>query len=47
MQQVLMIQTNRTHWIALCVNGNNLIYFDTFEIKDIPAEITKMLSQQK
>ena len=31
----------RTHWIALYVNGNNIIYFDSFEIKLISKEIKK------
>ena len=28
-----------THWIALYVNGNNIIYFDSFVVKDFPKEI--------
>ena len=28
-----------THWIALYVNGNNIIYFDSFRIERIPKEI--------
>ena len=31
----------RTHWIALYMNGNNIIYFDSFEIKLISKEIKK------
>ena len=27
-----------THWIALCVNGDNVIYFDSF-VEHIPKEI--------
>ena len=28
-----------THWIALYVNGNNIIYFDSFEVEHIIKEI--------
>ena len=28
-----------THWIALFVNGNNIIYFDSFEVEYISKEI--------
>ena len=27
------------HWIALYVNGNNIIYFDSFRVEHIPKEI--------
>ena len=29
----------RTHYIALYVNGNNIIYFDSFGVRYIPKEI--------
>ena len=29
------------HWIALCVNGNNITYFDSFGVEQIPQEIKK------
>ena len=28
-----------THWIALYVNGDNIIYFDSFGVEHIPKEI--------
>ena len=31
----------RTCWIALFVNGNNIIYFDSFGVKYIPEEMKK------
>ena len=27
------------HWIVLCVNGNNVIYFHSFWVEHIPQEI--------
>ena len=30
-----------SHWIALYVNGNNIIYFDSFGVAQIPKEIKK------
>ena len=32
-----------THWITLCVNGNNIIYFDSFGVEHIPREIKKLI----
>ena len=31
----------RTHWISLYVNGNNIIYLDSFWVAQIPKEIKK------
>ena len=28
-----------THWIALYVNGNNIIYFDSFGVEHIPKKL--------
>ena len=28
-----------THWIALYVNANNIVYFDDFGVEHIPKEI--------
>ena len=32
-----------THWIALYVNGNNIIHFDSFGVERIPKEIKKFI----
>ena len=32
-----------THWIALHVNGNNLIYFHWFRVEHIPEETKKII----
>ena len=34
---------NRTHWIALYVNGDNLTYFNSFRVERIPKQITKFI----
>ena len=28
-----------THWVALYVNGNNIMYFDSLGVEHIPKEI--------
>ena len=28
-----------THWIALCCNRNELVYFDSFGVEHLPEEI--------
>ena len=33
------LKSMATHWIALHVNGNNIIYFDSFRVKHISEEI--------
>ena len=30
-----------THWVALYVMAENVTYFDSFVVKDIPKNITK------
>ena len=35
-----------THWIAFYVNGNNIIYFDSFGVKHIPKEIKKSIGSK-
>ena len=32
-----------TYWKALYVNGNNIIYFDSFGVEHIPKEIKKFI----
>ena len=32
-----------THWIALYVNANNTVYFDSFGAEHIPKEIKKFI----
>ena len=35
-----------THWIALCVNRNNVTYFDSFGVENITKEITKFIGNK-
>ena len=35
-----------THWIALYVNGNNMIYFDSFGVEHISKEIWKLIGNR-
>ena len=35
------------HWINLYVNGNNIRYFDSFGIENIPKEIKKFIGKKK
>ena len=32
-----------THWIALYVKNNEVIYFDSFGIEHVPKEVKKLL----
>ena len=36
-----------THWIVLYVNDNNVNYFDSFGLEDIPKEIRKFIGNKK
>ena len=35
-----------THWIALHVNGDNVIYFDSFWVEYIPKKIKKLIGNK-
>ena len=35
-----------TYWKALYVNGNNIIYFDSFGVEHIPKEIKKYMGNK-
>ena len=35
-----------THWITLYVQNNNVIYFDSFEVEQIPKEIKKFIGNK-
>ena len=35
-----------THWIALYVNSNNIIYFDSFGVEHIPKEIQRFIGNK-
>ena len=39
-------QQEGTHWIALHVNANNIIYFDNFGVEHIPKEIKKFIGNK-
>ena len=36
-----------THWIALYVNGNNIIYFDCLGVEHIAKEIKKLIGNKE
>ena len=33
-----------THWVALYVNNNDVIYFDSFDVEHIPKEIKTFIN---
>ena len=35
-----------THWIALCVNDKNLIYFNSFGVQHIPKETKTIIGNK-
>ena len=36
----------RTHWIAFYVNGDNIVYFDSYEVDHNPKEIKKIIGNK-
>ena len=36
----------RTHWIALYLNENNIVYFDSSGVEHIPKEIKKFIGNK-
>ena len=40
------LKSIETHWIALYVNSNNIIYFDSFEVEHIRKEIKKFIGKE-
>ena len=38
-----IIYSIRTHWIALYVNGSNIMFFDSFGVEHIPKEIKNFI----
>ena len=35
-----------TQWLALYVNANNIVYFDSFRVEHIPKEIKKFIGNK-
>ena len=36
----------RIHWISLYLNGNNIMYFDSFGVEHIPKEVKKFIGNK-
>ena len=41
-----MFKSIGTHWIALYMNGNYIIYFGSFGVKHIPNEIKRFIGNK-
>ena len=41
-----LYESTVTHWIALYVNANNIVYLDSFGVEHIPREITKFIGNK-
>ena len=35
-----------THWIALFCNGNEIVYFDSFDVEHIPEDIKEFIGNK-
>ena len=35
-----------THWVALCVQNNNVTYFNSFGVEHIPKEIKAFINNK-
>ena len=35
-----------THWIALCIENNDVIYFDSFGVEHVPKEIKAFIGNK-
>ena len=44
---MLLLRNIGTHWVALYVNNNTIIYFDSFGVEHIPGEIMKFIARKK
>ena len=42
----MRLKSTGTHCIAFYVNGNNIIYFDSFGVDHIPKEIKKFIGNK-
>ena len=36
-----------THWIALFCNGNEIVYFDSFGVENVPKEVKEFIGKNK
>ena len=41
-----MYESTRTHWIALHVNINSIVYADSCRVEHIPKEIKKLIGNK-
>ena len=44
--QIDEYESIRTHWITLSVNAENVLYFDSFGVENIPKEITRFIEMK-